>query len=693
MLLVSILFTGVTFSRYTMSTTGDVALSLARFSCRYELNTISSQSFPNTNYWLSNKTPGNGQEGGETGEGDATATATSTARSMRFDMANFDTENDKTIVSQVDVRGYIKFTLPALLADHITLQLAYVDPKASGSAETETYNYNPEIVLGELIYKEDENAQTTIPTLKDEYKVYSEENKNQKLDTSTFTPYYGIEGREAEGTYLVSGTLDKKAATRRISLNEIDDNGATEAVPYMTITAESRTAKYAVGFQRGNSNDKFRSQLYLDLEKEMDYYTIVINDPNMVFKANTTNDAGQIVGQKKTFVLFMALASSISDYSHDMWQGTHDDTDNNGKCDNCGAEMIKKPCTQVDKTHVDSDNDGICDNCGYCLGPDEHSDIYLNSTITTDSAGIVAGVKEQKDGHCDYCGLYIGSAEHPKGDTAVDANNDSHCDYCGLFIGSDSATHDGHISNFNGHCDVCGQYLATDSRVTEDGPDGEKVTDYNLLITDPKKDYYYFDGAKITGWHFEQQVTASQNTGDTTGDGQEGEQSAAQNTGDTTGDGQEGEQSALERVRINCAYNDYGGYTVTFDHVAPIAPGEDANFVHSILSVDDNKNKTLLTLDVKADDGDKILTALQGIGGQLTGKYICNNTNKDGDQIMAVKFDLSGLSADPFENKNAETEGGDGYIMYGVLSRSYDVTLTALFEQASETPAQGGETS
>ena len=58
---------------------------------------------------------------------------------------------------------------------------------------------------------------------------------------------------------------------------------------------------------------------------------------------------------------------------------------------------------------------------------------------------------------------------------------------------------------------------------------------------------------------------------------------------------------------------------------------------------------------------------------------------------MAVTFDLSGLSADPFEN--TETEGGAGYIMYGVLSRSYDVTLTALFEQASETPAQGGETS
>ena len=702
MLLVSILFTGVTFSRYTMSTTGDVALSLARFSCRYELNTISSQSFPNTNYWLSNKTPGNGQEGGETGEGDATATATSTARSMRFDMANFDTENGKTIVSQVDVRGYIKFTLPALLADHITLQLAYVDPKASGSAETETYNYNPEIVLGELIYEKEENesagtsipdsAGTSIPTLTNTYEVYN----NETLDTSTFTPYYGIDKRATEGTYSVSGTLKKDAATRRISLNEIDDNGTPddtsddtpEAVPYMTITAESRTAKYAVGFQRGNSNDKFRSQLYLDLEKTMDYYTIVINDPNMVFKANTTNDAGQIVGQKKTFVLYMTLASSISDYSHDMWQGTHDDENNDGKCDNCGAEMIKKPC----ENHVDSTehNHEKCPDCGYCLGHDKYSDIYLNNTITTDSAGIVTGGKEQKDGHCDYCGMVIDEAttatKHVDEKSSNGNTPDDHCDYCGLYIGSDSATHDGHI-DFNGHCDVCGVYLAMDSRVTKVGPNGEEeVTDYNKLITEPTTDYY-FDGAKITGWHFEQQVTAAENTGGTTGDGQEGEQSASQNTGDTTGDGQEGEQSALERVRINCAYND-GGYTVTFDHVAPIAPGEDANFVHSILN---KNNGTLLTLPVTAADDGKILTALQSIGKQLTGKYICNNTNKDGNQNMAVTFDLSGLSADPFEN--TETEGGDGYIMYGVLSRSYDVTLTALFEQASETPAQGGETS
>ncbi len=673
MLLVSILFTGVTFSRYTMSTTGDVALSLARFSCRYELNTISSQSFPNTNYWLSNKTPDNGQEGGETGEGDATATATSTARSMRFDMANYDTENGKTIVSQVDVRGYIKFTLPAQLADHITLQLAHVQHDLSGSAEAETYTYNPEIVLGELIYKEDESAGTSIPTLTDTYKDYDD---GTELDTSTFTPYYGIEGREAEGKYLVSGTLDKNAATRRISLNKIDENGDTEAVPYMTITAESRTAKYAVGFQRGNTNDKFRSQLYLDLEKEMDYYTIVINDPEMVFEAakNTLSSTGQIEGQEKTFVLYMTLASSISDdYSSAMWQGTHEDNDNDGKCNNCGADMIKKPC----ESHADSTehNHEKCSVCGYCLGHDEHSDIYLNNTIETDSTGKVTGGKEGQDGHCDYCGLYIGSAKHPTGDAAVDANKDGHCDYCGLFIGSDPATHDSHI-NFIGHCSVCGLYLATDnSLVTKGGPEegvngATAVDDYNQLIEKPATDYY-FDGAKITGWHFEQQVAA------------------AGNTGDTTGDGQEGEQSALERVRINCAYNDNGGYTVTFDHVAPIAPGEDANFVHSILSEDEKGNKKLLTLDVTAADGDgDILTALQSIGEQLTGEYICNNTNMDGD--LAVTFDLSGLSADPF--KNAEG-GSDKYIMYGVLSRSYDVTLTALFEQASEAGAQGGETS
>lgn len=668
------MFTGVTFSRYTMSTTGDVALSLARFSCRYELNTISSQSFPNTNYWLSNKTPGNGQEGGETGEGEATATATSTARSMRFDMANFDTTENGVVISQVDVRGYIKFTLPAQLADHITLQLAHVQHDLSGSAEAETYTYNPEIVLGELIYKEDESAGTSIPTLTREYEEY---NEGSTLDTSKFTPYYGIEGREAEGKYLVSGTLKKEEAkTRRISLNKIDDNGTpadtsddtTEAVPYMTITAESRTAKYAVGFQRGNTNDKFRSQLYLDLEKEMDYYTIVINDPNMVFKAteNTVSKSGQTEGQEKTFVLYMTLASSISDYGGAMWQGTHVDEDNDGLCDNCGAKMIKKPCDNYEDNVLNSTGeegkDGKCDNCGFCA--DDKHEILTNNEN-----------KNAPLGHCTKCPYVDNSVEV----NHVDLNTpDDHCDYCGLFIGSDSATHDGHI-DFNGHCKVCGQYLATHSHVTKGGPKAGEggattVDDYNKLITepataDPATDYY-FDGAKITGWHFEQQVAA------------------AGNTGDTTGDGQEGEQSALERVRINCAYNDNGGYTVTFDHVAPIAPGEDANFVHSIL---EKGNKELLTLNVTAADGDNILPALQSIGGQLTGTYICNNTNKDGNQSMAVTFDLSGLSADPFEN--TETEGGAGYIMYGVLSRSYDVTLTALFEQASETPVQGGETS
>ena len=39
----------------------------------------------------------------------------------------------------------------------------------------------------------------------------------------------------------------------------------------------------------------------------------------------------------------------------------HVDADNNGKCDNCGADVeIKTECTE----HTDADSDGKCDNCG-----------------------------------------------------------------------------------------------------------------------------------------------------------------------------------------------------------------------------------------------------------------------------------------------------------------------------------------
>ena len=43
----------------------------------------------------------------------------------------------------------------------------------------------------------------------------------------------------------------------------------------------------------------------------------------------------------------------------------HKDSDNNGKCDICSADVKKNPCT----THIDDDYDKLCDECGESLIP------------------------------------------------------------------------------------------------------------------------------------------------------------------------------------------------------------------------------------------------------------------------------------------------------------------------------------
>ena len=70
LLVVSLLFTGVTFSRYSMTTSGESTAHLARFQSSYEVDDISSTSIPNVNYWLNN------------------GSVASTARTMRYTIKN-----------------------------------------------------------------------------------------------------------------------------------------------------------------------------------------------------------------------------------------------------------------------------------------------------------------------------------------------------------------------------------------------------------------------------------------------------------------------------------------------------------------------------------------------------------------------------------------------------------------------------
>ena len=312
LLLVSVLFTGVTFSRYTMSTSGGASVPLARFSCTYEVDDISSQNFPNIAYWLTS------------------SAAASTSRSIRFTMRNYELENGAQAVSEVDVDGYVTFRLPAEMADNLALQLAYVD-EAGG-----TYNnvFTHEIVISQLVYSDPKT------------KTYANYDTNGTFDTSKFSPYYnaGVGKDDGEGeqgkaaglideTLAVTGSLQPvkgdKYAVRTITVSSPD--GSKNEPLYMEISAQVTNTSYAIGFQRGESENDYSAQLYLDLEEDIDYYTIRMRMPQrMHFEAGDE--------QHSQFVMFISLTDMINDDDFNYrWQTTVNNTPEYGEIATTGT--------------------------------------------------------------------------------------------------------------------------------------------------------------------------------------------------------------------------------------------------------------------------------------------------------------------------------------------------------------------
>ncbi len=262
LLVVSLLFTGVTFSRYSMTTSGESTAHLARFQSSYEVDDISSTSIPNVNYWLNN------------------GSVASTARTMRYTIKN----SKNGIVSAVDVQGTLRIYLPAEMADHLALQLADQDAQ-SGTTRVCT----PEIVLGELIYDENGN-----------YRTYD----NQTVDTSSFEDYYdnkteGGHGQSvADEAMLVNGTLSTGSASRTLTAQSEGASGLT-----LSVSAQNKQTHYSLGFQRGKDENDYAPQLFLELQKAVDFYTVDITLPSMYLTAGQE--------QTRTYVLYFTLTERI----------------------------------------------------------------------------------------------------------------------------------------------------------------------------------------------------------------------------------------------------------------------------------------------------------------------------------------------------------------------------------------------
>ena len=267
LLVVSLLFTGVTFSRYSMTTSGDSSAPLSRFHCSYEVDEISATSIPNVNYWLNNKS------------------AASTARTLRYSISNFKGD----VTSDVAVKAHLRVYLPAEMARHLALQIGTMN-----IAEGTVTSYTPEIVLDELITAREAdraNAQTVI-------------------NTSSFKNYYdsGVHNA-ADEELTVSGSLAESASPRTISAVNQGGSGLS-----FTVTASTKEAQYSLGFQRGKNENDYAPQLFLDLVRKTEFYTIDLYLPSMEFPA------GQPL--TKMYIVYLTLTKRLEGSDFDAhWSG------------------------------------------------------------------------------------------------------------------------------------------------------------------------------------------------------------------------------------------------------------------------------------------------------------------------------------------------------------------------------------
>ena len=206
---------------------------------------------------------------------------------MRYTISNFKGD----VTSDVAVRAHLRVYLPAEMARHLALQIGSMNIE-----EGTVTSYTPEIVLDELIAKRDGDAAQGIA--------------QTTLNTSFFTNYYDSGVHNAEDEELsISGSLAETASSRTISAVSEGGSGLS-----FTITASNKAAQYSIGFQRGKNENDYAPQLYLDLVRETEFYTIDLYLPSMEFPA------GQPL--TKMYIVYLTLTKRLkgSDFQA-HWSG------------------------------------------------------------------------------------------------------------------------------------------------------------------------------------------------------------------------------------------------------------------------------------------------------------------------------------------------------------------------------------
>ena len=282
LLVVALLFAGVTFSRYQSRFTSENSVGVAEFDASYTIDSLSTTSFGNAYYW-------------QVYNGFWMDQGNGTASTVRITMRNN---------SAIDVRPTLRLEGPAEFWENIALELTDTVTLDGGNVAAGA-SLTPQIVIADLvkgrslnITTDDENEMDGSHRFlySDDYKSWGENEAfaTAKVVTTdsggVITDVSGFDDFGQRGTLETTLTMNGglSAADGRVSgavtAEWTDaDGGAWK----MIVTASTKEVDFSLGFARNvQGSQSSLPALYLDCRATVPYYTIEIEMPPLAAKSS-----------------------------------------------------------------------------------------------------------------------------------------------------------------------------------------------------------------------------------------------------------------------------------------------------------------------------------------------------------------------------------------------------------------------
>lgn len=286
LLVVAFLFTGVTFSRYSVTESVNTETGIGVFNASYEITDMSSATFSNVNYWLN-------LNGGKT--------AMNSASTLRFTLRNHSVLENGIAdrISDVDLQASLRFYAPAEFAGNLAVQIAEVDDTGGYIVRT------PQYVLKDLIYTADNNFKTWNGEV---FNTSSSEDYDARTDA---------DGLETDEELTVNGGFTGTAESHVGVISAYSHDSGNR----LSITSSMSEAAYSVGFYRHDAKNQNISApiFYLDCKETVPFYTVELSLPEMLLKSGITP-------QTRTFVVFITLLKHIKFANDENDSAVRDET-------------------------------------------------------------------------------------------------------------------------------------------------------------------------------------------------------------------------------------------------------------------------------------------------------------------------------------------------------------------------------